>query len=604
MNKNHFPKLVILVSAIICVLLLIQFRIQGKSGDFWKTVINDDGRGYYAYLPAIFIYQDLNFDFVKDREEELLFKSQADYIRLGNGQRGNKYYPGVALMLTPFFLLATLLSQLLHYPVDGYNISYMMCVCVGTLFYVLIGLFYVNRLLILYDTKPFARSIILISILFGTNLLNYTIFEVSKSHAYSFAAIALFAFHTRNSLLNFSSRSTILAIASLGLIFILRPINILVLLAIPFLAGSIDILKKYLREIKSQTKPIIQGIIIGGLITSILPILTYLMTGSLFTWAYKGEGFNFGHPEWVNVLFSYHRGLLLYTPILLLCFCGLIPMYKKSVFSFLAYILFFIIITYVISSWWQWYYGGSFSSRPFVEYYPILFIGLAYLLNSLRSVLASIIIGLSIVCALLLNLVQHYQYEEEILDNFMNKEKYWEVFLQTNSQFRNFSRSTPPDTLDQMAVHSTIHYYNDFDSGITWNNEQCLTTKLSFSGNRSCEVMLPNSFSPGITINMKDISDSIDQKIFVDVNLMVYLSDLDCGANLVVSLTNLGKTYFYPYYFLSVKASSANQWQEIKYGCSLPTRFAEENELQIYVWNNSKIPIYLDDIKIDIHKLY
>ncbi len=604
MNKNHFPKLVILVSAIICVLLLIQFRIQGKSGDFWKTVINDDGRGYYAYLPAIFIYQDLYFDFVKDREEELLFKSQADYIRLGNGQRGNKYYPGVALMLTPFFLLATLLSQVFHYPIDGYNIIYMICVCAGTLFYVLIGLFYINRLLILYDTKPFARSIILISILFGTNLLNYTIFEVSKSHAYSFAAIALFAFHTRNSILNFSSRSTMLAIASLGLIFILRPVNILVLLAIPFLAGSIDVLKKYLIEIRSQTKPIIQGIIIGGLITSILPILTYLMTGSLFTWAYKGEGFNFGHPEWVNVLFSYRRGLLLYTPILLLCFCGLIPMYRKSVFSFITYILFFIIITYVISSWWQWYYGGSFSSRPFVEYYPILFIGLAYLLNSLRSVLASIIIGLSIACILLLNLVQHYQYEEEIIDNFMNKEKYREVFLQTNSQFRNFSRSTPPDTLDQMAVHSTIHYYNDFDSGITWNNEQCLTTKLSFSGNRSCEVMLPNSFSPGITINMKDISDSIDQKIFVDVNLMVYLSDLDCGANLVVSLTNLGKTYFYPYYFLSVKSSSANQWQEIKYGCLLPTRFAEENELQIYVWNNSKIPIYLDDIKIDIHKLY
>ena len=36
--------------------------------DRWKGILESDARGYYAYLPSIFIYQDLNFDFFEKIE--------------------------------------------------------------------------------------------------------------------------------------------------------------------------------------------------------------------------------------------------------------------------------------------------------------------------------------------------------------------------------------------------------------------------------------------------------------------------------------------------------------------------------------------------------
>ena len=38
--------------------------------DHWKGIVEADAKGYYAYLPAIFIYKDLNFGFFKKIEEE------------------------------------------------------------------------------------------------------------------------------------------------------------------------------------------------------------------------------------------------------------------------------------------------------------------------------------------------------------------------------------------------------------------------------------------------------------------------------------------------------------------------------------------------------
>ena len=43
----------------ILILLLLGFFIIKKPYYEWDRVINSDGKGYYAYLPAIFIYNDL-----------------------------------------------------------------------------------------------------------------------------------------------------------------------------------------------------------------------------------------------------------------------------------------------------------------------------------------------------------------------------------------------------------------------------------------------------------------------------------------------------------------------------------------------------------------
>src|SRR5207249_3332740 len=76
------------------------------SKDNWKNIIEADGKGYYAYLPAIFIYHDLNFSFF-DRVEKLHPNPAIyyDYRINYNGKTADKYFAGSALAMSPFFIV-------------------------------------------------------------------------------------------------------------------------------------------------------------------------------------------------------------------------------------------------------------------------------------------------------------------------------------------------------------------------------------------------------------------------------------------------------------------------------------------------------------------
>lgn len=60
--------------------------------DNWKGIIESDGKGYYAYLPAIFIYNDLNFGFFDKIEKEKYYDEfrYYDYRSGANGKIINK----------------------------------------------------------------------------------------------------------------------------------------------------------------------------------------------------------------------------------------------------------------------------------------------------------------------------------------------------------------------------------------------------------------------------------------------------------------------------------------------------------------------------------
>ena len=120
----------------------------------------------------------------------------------------------------------------------------------------------------------------------------------------------------------------------------------------------------------------------------------------------------------------------MYTPLYLLSLTGLYSLWKSSRFSVYAWSGFFILITYVFSSWWNWYYGGSFSSRVYVEFIPVFMILLAIALHDTagkfrKGILVALVVLLTILCQ-----IQTYQYRYyQIHWSEMTKEKYWEVFL-------------------------------------------------------------------------------------------------------------------------------------------------------------------------------
>ncbi len=68
-----------------------------------SSVITSDGRGYYAYLPAVFIHG--NFQ-KSSQQEKSAYTNEIEQLYLykdKNGELYNKYFPGVAVLQLPFF---------------------------------------------------------------------------------------------------------------------------------------------------------------------------------------------------------------------------------------------------------------------------------------------------------------------------------------------------------------------------------------------------------------------------------------------------------------------------------------------------------------------
>ncbi|MEI7526956.1 MAG: hypothetical protein WCJ95_21590 [Mariniphaga sp.] len=427
-------KTTISISVIFVIVFITTFvssnRNWGK--DHWKEIILSDGKGYYAYLPAIFIYHDLNFGFFDKIEKTDYYNKNLyyDYRANGHGKVINKYFCGTALAELPFFLAAHALSWLLDFTTDGYSKLYPVFISIGALFYLLIGLLFLNSTLAGYDIKVWERSLISFAAVFGTNLFYYTIGEPGMSHIYSFAFISMFLYYSRRYFITFRKKYILILALIFGIIVLIRPINGLIIFILPFASGSAQSLKKGLLIVVHNYLIWITGLGIFLGIISIQLFIYKISTGSFFVDSYGDEGFHFLEPHIVDILFSYKKGLFLYTPLFLLSFTGGYFLWKSSRFRFYTWFGFFFLITYVFSSWWMWYYGGSFSSRVFVEYIPVFMVLLSIALHSMRRkiikpALVTLIVLLTIVCQ-----IQTYQYRYyQIHWSEMTKDKYWNVFL-------------------------------------------------------------------------------------------------------------------------------------------------------------------------------
>ena len=108
------------------ILLVVTTNINWGKND-WKGALESDAKGYYAYLPAVFIYQDLNFSFLEEVEKKYDQKHlYYEYRSNAHGVLINKYYAGVAVMQLPFFVGAHGLTLISGGDTDGYSKYYML----------------------------------------------------------------------------------------------------------------------------------------------------------------------------------------------------------------------------------------------------------------------------------------------------------------------------------------------------------------------------------------------------------------------------------------------------------------------------------------------
>ncbi|HEY4800346.1 MAG TPA: hypothetical protein VII99_14795, partial [Bacteroidia bacterium] len=315
-------------------------------------------------------------------------------------------------------------------PADGYSFWYSLFVQIGTIAYLFLALFFLKKLLQLYQVNDNHIALLLLTFTFGTNVFYYTISEPSMSHIYSFSFVSGFLFFVKRFFQSFNYKHALLASLFLGLVILVRPVNILIVTAIPFMAGSPDV---FLKGLKYFLKNYFVAVTCAGIVVSIvsLQLIIYkIQTGSFFIYSYNEEGFNWLDPQISNFLFSYKKGLFVYMPVLFLTMVfGLGILTMKDRYLLLNFLLAFLLVTYVLSSWWNWYYGGSFGQRVVIEYYPLFALLAGITLNCAKKYVQKLLVSLYFLCIVVCQ-IQTYQYRYGIIHwEEMNKEKYWDVFL-------------------------------------------------------------------------------------------------------------------------------------------------------------------------------
>ncbi|HNX07110.1 MAG TPA: hypothetical protein PKL96_05965 [Bacteroidales bacterium] len=426
-NKKTF----FFITLITVILVWVSANINW-GGDNPKWIVLADGKGYYAYLPAVFIYHDLNYGFFEEKEMNPLSDPKLfyDYRAYHNQLTHNKYFCGTALLQTPFFLAAHLLATLSGGQNDGYAPIYFIFVQIATIFYFVLGLWFLSKLLFLYKYKQSTVIITLLAQAFGTNAFYYVVREAGMSHIYSFALIAAYLYFAGKYFSDYRPGSILALAVAIGLVVLVRPVNGIILLALFFVPTGWQGFKKGLSELFLHPWYPLAGLAIFAAIISIQPILYKISTGSFFTDSYGNEFFNFSNPHLFDFLFSYKKGAFLYTPILFLSLTGFYFFWKTDRYIFYGLLFFLLLLFYVLSSWWNWWYGGSFSSRVLIEFLPVFMLLLAKAIDGFRNkAVKGIFFGLIALCVLV-NQIQIYQYRYGMIHfEQMDKQKYWENFL-------------------------------------------------------------------------------------------------------------------------------------------------------------------------------
>ncbi|PJB15089.1 MAG: hypothetical protein CO118_05185 [Flavobacteriales bacterium CG_4_9_14_3_um_filter_32_8] len=416
----------------------------------WKTdnVITNDSIIYYEYLPAALIFNDLSFDFIDSPPKDFngtIWVNDKDK----QGNRAPKYTYGLSILYLPFFLIGHLFAYILGYTTYGYSTPYFVLICFSSWFYAVMGMLYLRKtLLLLFNDTVVGFT--LISIALATNLFHYVVQDSAMTHTYSFFLFSAFIWHTIKWHKRQNIKTTAVLGLLIGLISIIRPTNvILALVFVLYDVTSFDSLKEKTKLFWKYKNHVLLIVILSIMIWIPQFIFWKYLTNNWLYFSYQKEGFFFNNPQIFNGLFSYRKGWLVYTPIMIFAILGVFFLIKEHKKWVLPIAVFLILNIYIIYSWWCWWYGGGYGSRPMIESYSLMAIPLAAFFayfDKMTSYLRSVSLFVVFI-AVSLNLFQTLQMKSSLHYDSMTKEAFWNNFITTGwpPDYKNMIKSPDYD---------------------------------------------------------------------------------------------------------------------------------------------------------------
>lgn len=391
----------------------------------------NDVNQYYSYLVAEFIHHDYSFH----------YPHNFWLIETPTGDLVPKVTMGMAMLYLPFFVIGNNIAFLYGYDPLGYSAPFQWAIHFGTLVYVFTGFWYMRKTLLLFFSE-WVSAITMVLILFATNLFYYTFKEGEMPHSYLFFLFSLFFYHTIK--WHFTKKTWHLYCLSFiaGFVVLIRPTEILILV-IPLLY---QVTSKAAFNAKLQELLALRWKLVPVFLLFILPLIPQMLfwkryTGQFLFFSYgSNERFFFADPKIYSVLFGWHKGWFIYTPLALFMVAGLVMMWfrwKRMAVPLTVYLLLNI---YILSCWWDWGFGGAYGMRALVQTFAFMAVPLAYAITRIFAI-AKAKLRIALIAASFagylfftaINLLHMWQIKNSLFHwDAMTKEAYWFNFFKTD----------------------------------------------------------------------------------------------------------------------------------------------------------------------------
>lgn len=474
--------------------VLLWTRVEYSELRQWAAVkvTTWDAFAYYAYLPGVFIHDDIaHMPWAEDIDARyhVFGGPQYQFLEAPGGNRVDKCLYGTALFELPFFLVGHLIANSCGYLADGFSAPYQWCIALAPLFYCTIALLLLRGLLLRWVSDATA-AITLILLVLATNAIQYISVDGAQTHGFLFALYAAQLWFTAKWHDQPRKRWAIAIGACVGLAAVTRPTEV-IMFFIPLLwrANGWSVGEK-LRMFRGH---FILAVVAAAVMA--LPQLVYwkFVTGS---WVFDvGSKWSFLSPHF-RVLFGWEKGWFIYTPIAIFFIVGLFFMRGKPWAR--SVLVFTLLNLWIITAWHDWRYGGSYSTRALVQSYPVLSLPFALLVERVRisrlrwpaAPLALYLLGG--------NLFQIKQYNLTVLHyDQMNRDYYRAIYMDAHPTPLDFSLLDTRERPDDVAALIELRYWESDTLP-----EGCTAVDISVPGGAKwvlveAEVQLVGDGAPG-----------------------------------------------------------------------------------------------------------
>lgn len=361
-----------------------------------KSIFWGDSLYYFAYTRSIVLDHDI--DFSNQAYDPTLHFPNPPVVSSITGMITNKFSPGTAIFWIPGFAVGMMISIIGNlvagpelFSLDGSGILPQFLVAVSAVFFSVLGLWYVFKMLQDWFDKKVAWLTVGL-LFFVTQLFYYTAMDPVNSHSISFLISSLLLFQVSKIFKDTITWKRVIFMGILaGFLILIRNQDAVV--ALPVVLALLFAKKESLLN-KLNWLTLYAGSAL--IIFSIQLYTTISLFGVLGSpYLISGDTFSWFRPDFIRVLFSQGNGLLFFAPFLIVPIVSLfykivlvIKHKDKTKIStpFLLLLISgsaFLSQLYIVASWMEEIVGGPYGSRMFVSVLPHFSIGIAFFIQYL-----------------------------------------------------------------------------------------------------------------------------------------------------------------------------------------------------------------------------